>query len=547
MMKRKERHEIVDIAPERAAKIARTTNWRNSSGKTKKARAIQMQPSIASIFQAKPSKFKLAKIQEARQEEEESMDDVASTDEILDMSPLPLSPPCNNESINTSNDNVELNTSRDCEEENLNVTINTIELDIDDTVVHRANLKTQIKSAPWRTRHSLKKRLAKIRPATNASEAIALRCNRETYFQCSLHSMALHVLKTGQLPENRQGKGAQHASHLDRAEVNLAIQNWLKGEIPVDKGGFIGRLNAPKLRRYVNEFLFPSLGIEDTIGETTAAAWLKRLGFRMSCVRKGVYVDGHERPDVIVSRDEFLNFVHTQVLPFANVYEGEDLVEIKPNLSDEFIIEACGRLALSEEEIAVQMLLPERPKPPPEPALETTPLSTSAKTGKRKPKNARTPVATSSRTMQELENEWIPPPPPAPFTSYRLSSKLKGMEQVLRERGLLTGLEQKHGSSLAAREAALKDARSKQDEIEGSEFCGLADGTFKKAQELVPKCLDAVSTTQIRKFFRHCWRYMSAYKMGLNIKQAAYAVKEYTSHRRIPQSAWRNHNIIARQ
>jgi hypothetical protein len=62
-----------------------------------------------------------------------------------------------------------------------------------------------------------------------------------------------------------------------------------------------------------------------------------------------------------------------------------------------------------------------------------------------------------------------------------LAGQPKGMEQVLRERGLLQALEAKHGSgrkllgvcstcklSQAAREKALKDAKSKEDEIEGS-------------------------------------------------------------------------------
>lgn len=60
-----------------------------------------------------------------------------------------------------------------------------------------------------------------------------------------------------------------------------------------------------------------------------------------------------------------------------------------------------------------------------------------------------------------------------------LAGKQKGMEQVLRERGLLSVLEVKHGRkvvgvcstcklSQAAREKAMKDAKSKEDEIEGS-------------------------------------------------------------------------------
>jgi hypothetical protein len=46
-------------------------------------------------------------------------------------------------------------------------------------------------------------------------------------------------------------------------------------------------------------FLFPSLDMEDTISETTAVRWLKKLGFKLSRVQKGVYVDGHEYVDVV--------------------------------------------------------------------------------------------------------------------------------------------------------------------------------------------------------------------------------------------------------
>ncbi|KAJ7023683.1 hypothetical protein C8F04DRAFT_1117462 [Mycena alexandri] len=35
-----------------------------------------------------------------------------------------------------------------------------------------------------------------------------------------------------------------------------------------------------------------------------------------------------------------------------------------------------------------------------------------------------------------------------------------------------------------------------------------------------------VTTDNIRRYFRHCYRYMDAYRMGLNLRQAAYAVKE---------------------
>ncbi|CAK5264192.1 unnamed protein product, partial [Mycena citricolor] len=196
-----------------------------------------------------------------------------------------------------------------------------------------------------------------------------------------------------------------------------------------------------------------------------------------------------------------------------------------------------------------------------------------------------------------------------------LAGRPKGMEQVLLERGLLKGLQTKHGKSLtrickdcslsqAAREKALKEAKSREDEIEGSgipasradidvdgdleqrtnccmqrvlslqkdfleekpllqliieqaghkcfflpkfhcelnpiemywsqlkrcklpfdaswfiiyifiyftDFREYADGTFSKAQKLVIEALDRITTGNVRKYFRHCNRYLHAYR-----------------------------------
>jgi hypothetical protein len=43
-------------------------------------------------------------------------------------------------------------------------------------------------------------------------------------------------------------------------------------------------------------------------------------------------------------------------------------------------------------------------------------------------------------------------------------------------------------------------------------FRELTDGTFPRAKQLVPESLDHVSTSNIRKYFRHCYRYMDAYR-----------------------------------
>ena len=76
-------------------------------------------------------------------------------------------------------------------------------------------------------------------------------------------------------------------------------------------------MRPAKLRRYVNDFLLPQLKIQDTISESTAHRWLKRLGFSLHRVQKGVYVDGHEREDVVAARNELMNYMYTMILPCA--------------------------------------------------------------------------------------------------------------------------------------------------------------------------------------------------------------------------------------
>jgi hypothetical protein len=109
----------------------------------------------------------------------------------------------------------------------------------------------------------------------------------------------------------------------------------------------------------------------------------------------------------------------------------------------DFIIEHCGRLCLNADEIAEQMKLPLRPSPPNNAVntnectaisnpVDMAPAATSdipatANTSKSKPKKAARKKNTKKaspegRSLAEQESAWIAPPPPAPFTSYRLSS-----------------------------------------------------------------------------------------------------------------------------
>lgn len=75
------------------------------------------------------------------------------------------------------------------------------------------------------------------------------------------------------------------------------------------------QVRPSKLRKYVNEFLLPEVGFEGSICERTAARWLNKLGFRLCHIRKGVYVDGHEREEVVAARKKYIEFMEKEVFP----------------------------------------------------------------------------------------------------------------------------------------------------------------------------------------------------------------------------------------
>lgn len=104
------------------------------------------------------------------------------------------------------------------------------------------------------------------------------------------------------------------------------------------------------------------------------------------------------------------------------------------NHISDYIIEHCGRLCLSPEEIKVQMSLPEEPLPPgssvppdpvvPIPGTITTPNPPPAapKKTRAKKNTENTPKPAPGRRTLAKPNGWVPPPPPVPFTSYRIPS-----------------------------------------------------------------------------------------------------------------------------
>ena len=63
------------------------------------------------------------------------------------------------------------------------------------------------------------------------------------------------------------------------------------------------------------------------------------------------------------------------------------------------------------------------------------------------------------------------------------------------------------------------------------------DYSFKELEKMVPKALDSISLITIRRSYNHCWMYMKEYhKSNLAPCQVEWAIKKYSSHRRIKES-----------
>jgi len=85
------------------------------------------------------------------------------------------------------------------------------------------------------------------------------------------------------------------------------------------------KINPEILRNHTNQIIFPSLGFEDRkISLSTAYRWITRLGWTFHRYQKGVYVDGHERVDVIEDRKEFIQ-KFDKLFHFMPKYDEETL------------------------------------------------------------------------------------------------------------------------------------------------------------------------------------------------------------------------------
>jgi len=141
-----------------------------------------------------------------------------------------------------------------------------------------------------------------------------------TWFARGIRALARHYQIFEQLPKEKRGGVKSSLSFLEDESVQTHCRTWLSG-LPS------GHVTPRTFQSALGSTIFPELGItpKRPISERTASQWLIKLGWRHMVIRKGVYMDGHEREDVMKYRHEvylpkMLDFEHRMVR-----FEGKEL------------------------------------------------------------------------------------------------------------------------------------------------------------------------------------------------------------------------------
>lgn len=143
-------------------------------------------------------------------------------------------------------------------------------------------------------------------PWMTASQKVAARMAKGPYFSRRVRYATNYLQSHKCLPPYNRGKGARHASWLDNEQFTLKIKLWLAQQK-------IGEIRVKDLRQHFLDKILPLLTPDTAqrasmkIADSTIRRWLRKLGYEPHTHRKGLYVDGHERPDVKKKRVEYLD------------------------------------------------------------------------------------------------------------------------------------------------------------------------------------------------------------------------------------------------
>ena len=145
-------------------------------------------------------------------------------------------------------------------------------------------------------------------PCLKVSLAIACQMGKGIYFAHQICHNKLYLLKHNHLPPHKEYVQHGQYSLLDNEAILRDVRIYLVAQS-------LGSICPQMLCLHVNDVILPALEIKAKISELTAKQWLKlKLGYECKEAKKGIYIDGHECPDVIKEREVFIAQINTYEL-----------------------------------------------------------------------------------------------------------------------------------------------------------------------------------------------------------------------------------------
>jgi hypothetical protein len=163
-----------------------------------------------------------------------------------------------------------------------------------------------------------------------ASEEIARQFHEGAgvHFARKIRFIARHYQLFEQLPDKERG-GDRGRSLLNDERIQTAARAHLLTLAT-------GEVTLRRFHHALNARILPALGytLARWLSEHTARRWLIKLGWRRTMLKKGVYMDGHERPDVVEYRlKTFLPLMALHEKKMVQwVARGSELVRVDPDL-----------------------------------------------------------------------------------------------------------------------------------------------------------------------------------------------------------------------
>ena len=116
----------------------------------------------------------------------------------------------------------------------------------------------------------------------------------------TIQNWARVYVETGKVPEEKCGKHQKTASLIHDEDVLTKCIDWLRAQKPPKR-------TPQHFQAYLVDTVLPLAtgAVAATVSESTARRWMLRVGYKYGAWHKDVYVDGHERSDVLVQRETF--------------------------------------------------------------------------------------------------------------------------------------------------------------------------------------------------------------------------------------------------